>query len=213
MISSGWDKEGGHAVRNAVCSCILAGLGAAFAGCGDGELAVDPSRVILSDQEIAAFQAHGVPVHGGLTPPDVTGTYRHDSVAALDVPKSVDLGTHLCAMEESLASDGQTISRKITYTGSGCLGSSEDHGLSISGSNQCFSFYVRHQETSNECTASTIEVTSACMTKDGLADYRTGYSTTAEGTGCAGLVDKGQLIPAGGVVVIGESDGLAARME
>jgi hypothetical protein len=202
-------------VRNAVSfSRILAGLGAAFVGgCGgDGESGVDPSRVLLSDLEIAAFQAHGVPVHAGLTPPNATGTYRHDSVTALEPSTAAQLGTRYCAMEESLVFTGQTVSRKIDYTGSGCLGSVEDHGLSVSGADQCFSFYLRLQETSDGCTASTIGVTSACVGKNGLVDYRTGYSTSAEGGGCASLVDQGRLIPAGSVVVIGEGDGLAVRM-
>jgi hypothetical protein len=181
--------------------------------CGNEETGArpEPSRAIVSDQDLIRFEAAGVPVHRGLTPPDARGSYLNDSVSTLG-PGSA----RPCGMQQALTPDGpDTVRRTVTFTGARCPRPQDDPGLFISGAGDCFTIYRRAADADapGGCTTTTIDVISACVRPTGLVDYREGFSDlTHDGPGCASMVDHGRLMAVGGMVVVTEKDGLVARL-
>jgi hypothetical protein len=194
--------------RITVGLALLAG-----AGCGGEDPTARPesSRTVVSDEDVARFEAAGVPVHRGLSPPDVRGTYLHDSVSRLGAAAAGPI----CGMQQALGLDGPlTVRRVVTFNGSRCPAAEDDHGLFISGSGECFTVYRRTQDATDGCAATTVNVISACLKPTGLVDYRDAFSdVTHDGPACASMVDHGRLMPIGGMVVVTEKDGLAARLD
>jgi hypothetical protein len=185
-------------------------------GCGDdAPVRPEQSRSVVSDQDLARIEARGVPIYGGLTPPDASGTYLHDSIAALDTINQGEVSSRFCDMRVSLVLDGkQTVRRTVTFTGSNCGEPEETAGIFISGSGDCFTLYGKSENAMDGCAVSTVSVTSACVRAGGLFEFREGFSDTAhQGAGCPSMVDNGRLMPLGGVVVFQEADGLVARVE
>jgi hypothetical protein len=191
----------------AVPLCLIPFLALA-AACSDGtHQRPEPSREAVPDELLALFESHGLRVHDGLSPPDVSGTFLHDSVTAAGG------GPHFCNMRDELTADGAgTVSRRMTFTGPRCGGSAETSGIFISGADACFTLYLRSDSAAAGCSASVVSVASACLTPAGLTDYHEAFSDTVAGADCAALVGHGQLLPPGQVLLIEERDGLVARL-
>jgi hypothetical protein len=151
-------------------------------------------------------------IHGGMTPPDITGTYLHDSVRVVDV---ADARRHYCNIREELTMYGgrRSVVRNVASIGPGCDGSSRLGGVFISGSDRCFTLYFRSEITAPGCTSSAVRLVSGCVGASGLTGYReASFDEAHVGDSCAALVACGLLAPAGQVSMVEEKDGLVARV-
>jgi len=186
------------------------------AGCGGGFEARPPeSRALVSDDDLARFEEHGVTIHPGLTPPDVSGTYLHDSVGIVDVSGPAGADRQFCNLRETLARyrGDRMMVRDVASIGPGCNGFTHIDGVSMSGSDHCFTLYFRDEATAAGCTSHAVRVISGCVGANGLTDYREGwFDDLQEGAGCAKLIECGLLPPVGSVSVIEERDGLVAKV-
>ena len=206
-----------------VCAAVAALVGPGLvSGCGepaDEEVLVtyerpEATRTIISDEELAEFEARGVEIHEGLNPPSPDGTYVFDSGVWVYAPREENIGLEACDVRRTLTleEDGQ-LTTQVTYL-VGCSGMGESSGAYLSGADTCYTTYGAGTQVFEGCDHATVSVGSACVTDAGLTEVQLAWMVTDYLSGpCQDLIDVGRMPPEGGIVVIEETDGLAARVD
>lgn len=160
------------------------------------------ARDIISDEQLKSFEDLGLPIYGGDSPPDISGTYLFgDWLVEHNTSEYWPGGSGgWCHDQYTYRPAGPANVYNTTLTSPNCDLTAQGLNHYISGTGRCFTLYNKNSASFNGCDYTSINILSACLNDNGdfASPMTVDLTSSMENTStCESLVSRGLLKAAG----------------